>query len=171
MARSSSSPRTRAAATTSSSVRNSTRSSSCPRARPTRSVRSRPPSTAASQSRSRSGFSAARLETAEAGRYRATSSRTSAEAGGALMSNEEREGVEERIEQEAARYGMTRSQFLKWGGVLAAAATVAPRSPAAFGATHAQLTTEDLAVKGGTLKWLSWPGHNDKEFLGPFEKK
>lgn len=87
------------------------------------------------------------------------------------MSNEEREGVEERIEQEAARYGMTRSQFLKWGGVLAAAATVAPRSPAAFGATHAQLTTEDLAVKGGTLKWLSWPGHNDKEFLGPFEKK
>jgi spermidine/putrescine transport system substrate-binding protein len=87
-----------------------------------------------------------------------------------VVSKEERQRLEERIEHEAARYGMSRSQFLKWSGVLAAAATVTGRGASAL-AAPARLTAADAEHAGGTLTWLSWPGHNDKSFIGPFEKE
>lgn len=88
------------------------------------------------------------------------------------MSKEE----EPRLEELLARGGISRRSFLTRGtafvGALALGGSLAacgggeavPEPSAGSAAAEEQAT-------GGVVNWLSWPGHNDPSFIGPFEKE
>lgn len=65
--------------------------------------------------------------------------------------------------------GLSRNDLLRRGAALGVGGVFAARGLPALAASN---SAEQVDVaEAGTLSWLSWPGHNDKSFIGPFEKQ
>lgn len=67
--------------------------------------------------------------------------------------------------------GLSRGDVLRRGAALSIGGVFAARGLPALAASGRTEQEQFGAAEGGTLRWLSWPGHNDKSFIGPFEKR
>jgi spermidine/putrescine transport system substrate-binding protein len=88
---------------------------------------------------------------------------------------------EPKPEDLVARGAMSRRAFLgrgtafmgalAIGGSLAACGGGEDEEAATTAAAEGAQTAQEQQAAGGQVSWLSWPGHNDPSFIGPFEEE